>query len=178
MNDALSVRKDETGVVRLFRLDMPPEQARFLQAEPAALADKLGVTSLDPDQADVVRIDDLDDLGLAGYLTEGIGVADAAIASDRAMLDALRGYVLVLLSRAFGGQATEIRPGDGVTLLRTYGQVPIDRTGGPIEAESARPGGRARKSPRATRAQARRIGGSIFAVFMILIALIVWAVAT
>ena len=178
MSDALTVRKDETGVVRLFRLDMPPEQARFLQDEPAALADKLGVQTLDTDHADIVHIDDLDELGLAGYLTEGIGVAGAAIASDRAMLAALKGYVLVLLSRAFGGRAAEIRPGDGVTLLRTYGQVPTDWSGGHIETESAKPGSGVRMSPRAARAQARRIGGSIFAVFMILIALIVWVVAT
>ena len=178
MSDALTVHKNEAGVVRLFRLDMPPEHARFLQNEPAAVADKLGLESLDAEHVDVVRIGDLDELGLAGYLTEGIGVADDVIDADRELLGQLTGYVLVLLSRAFGGRAAEIRPGDGVTLLRTYGQVPTDWTGGLLESESAQTGSGVRSSPRVARAQARRIGGSIFAVFMILIALIVWMVVT
>lgn len=176
MTATLTVPPGERRVVRLFRLDMPPEQVRFLREEPAALADKLGVDHIDPAHADIIRIADLEEVGLSGYLVDGIGVDPAEIAPDRARLDAMEGHALVLLSRALGDEGAKINPGSGVDLVATYGQVATDWTAQPMQAESARPGSGTRIAPRKERARTRRIGGAIFAAVMAIIALVILAV--
>lgn len=176
MSDTLDIAPGETHVVRLFRLDMSPEQVRFLRDDPAALADILGLDQIDPAHADIIRLDDLEELGLSGYLVDGIGVDAAEIASDRARLDAMEGHVLVLLSRALGDSVTRLTPGSGVTLVATYRQVATDWSAKPMQSDSARPGSGTRAAPRKERARSRRIGGAIFAAVMVVLVLIILAV--
>lgn len=176
MTGPLTVPASERGIVRVFALDMPPEQARFL-SEPGALDQVLGVQGIDPADAQIIRIADLEEFGLLGYLTEGAGIPPSELAADRARLKALEGHVLVLFSRAFGGRAVTLAPHPGLTLIGAYAVEPTDWRGGPIETDSAKPySGGARASPRAARSQARRIGGLVFAVVMLLIALalLIW----
>lgn len=173
-DDALIVPQGERGRIRVFALDMRPEQAEFLR-EPGAADQVLGLAGLDPAQIDVIRIADLEELGLAGYLTEGCGLPEEQIAPDRAMLQALRGHVLVLRSRAFGGRAAVIAPEPGVRLIATYAEPGTNWRAEPIRTDSARPYSAARQSPREARARARRIGASLFAVVMTLVALLIWA---
>ncbi|MFD2857682.1 hypothetical protein ACFSZS_27225 [Seohaeicola zhoushanensis] len=52
-----------------------------------------------------------------------------------------------------------------------YHQVPTDWTAGKIASASATT---PRPSPRQARSRARRIGGAIFTVVMLLVALILW----
>lgn len=174
MNAALSVPSLESGVVRIFALNMPPEQARFLQQENTAVADVLGVSQIDPDYTEVFALSDLEELGLDGYLVEGCGIPAETIAADQHRLKTLSGWVLVVFSRAFGGEETNLTPAKGVELVSTYSETQTDWTSAaPIETQSALPGtGAARMPPRQARATARRIGGTIFAVFMVIIALI------
>jgi len=174
-DDALIVPEGEHGRIRVFALDMRPEQAAFLR-EPGAVDQVLGLAGLDPAQIDVIRIADLEDLGLAGYLTEGCGLPQEQIAPDREMLAALEGHVIVLRSRAFGGKAAVIAPQPEVRLVATYDEPDSDWSAQPLRSDSALPYSAPRQSPRAARDRARRIGGSLFAVVMVLIALLVWAV--
>ncbi|MDK3017247.1 hypothetical protein [Pseudodonghicola flavimaris] len=175
MSDPLSVVAGEHGVIRVFALEMRPEQAAF-QREEGAAAQMLGVATLEPGQVDVIRIADLEELGLAGYLTEGCGIPDAQIAPDRARLAALTGWVMVVRSRAFGGRAAQIAPAPELRLVATYREPGTDWTAAPLKSQSAEPFSAARPSPRAARARARRIGATLFAVVMALIALLLWLV--
>ena len=175
MTDPLTVRAGEKGVVRLFGLDMPPEQARFLR-EPGAAAQVLGVPDLDPDQVEVFAIADLEGVGLDGYLASGHGIPDSEIAPHRPRLQAVTGWVMVVRSRAFGGQALQLAPVDGVRLIATFTEPGTDwSSAGRIETDSARRGGAA--APRATRARAQRIGGTVFALVIVIVVAIVWLVA-
>lgn len=181
MSDPLDVRPGEARVVRLFHLDLPPEQIRFLRDEPAALADILGVGTLDPVQADLLRLADLDDLGLSGYLTEGMGVPAAALVGDAARLDTLEGHALIVRSAAFDPGGQRLAPKPGVALIAHYGEPGPDWTAtAPIRTQSAKasPNPAPRPSPRAARARARRIGGGVFAVVMLALALLLWALLT
>lgn len=173
MSDLLTVRPGEMRAVRVFHLDLAPEHVRFLRDEPGALADALGVPALDPAHVQILKLADLDELGLATYLTEGAGVDEAEVAPDRARLDALTGYALILLSRAHQGRAETLTPRKGIEPVAIYGQPATDWTAGRIQTDSALPG---RVPPRAARDRARRIGGGIFAVVMLLVALILWLV--
>lgn len=164
----------ERGVIRLFALGMRPEQAAFLK-EPGALAQVLGIEALDMEQVEIFPVSDLEDIGLTGYLTEGCGVPRTQIEEDREMLQALEGHVLLIRSRAFGGEETRLTPADQIVLKGTYGERRTNWKAAPETAESAKPNSAPKLSPREARSQARRIGAALFAIVMALIALAVWA---
>jgi len=170
--EPMILRAGERGIVRVFALNMPPEQARFLR-EPGAVDEHLGTSPVDVAHVDIFPVSDLEELGLAGYLVEGCGIPEDELIADRDRLNAVTGWVLIVRSRAFGGRAVTLAPGPGLSLLGAWSEAPTDWSGGPIETTSARPGSAPRQSPRTARAQSRRIGGTIFFVFMaILLALI------
>ena len=85
MSDTFQVTKNETGLIRLFAVDLPPEEIDGLRE--AELARALGVDALDVDQIDLFSADDLKGLGLVVYMTEGLGIAEAELDGDRARLD-------------------------------------------------------------------------------------------
>jgi hypothetical protein len=173
----ITVAAGERRVVRVFALDLPAAQLAFLREEPNAIADMLGGGPLDPDHVDLIRLRDLDDLGLAGYLSEGCDVDAADLAAQRDRIEALTGHVLVVLSRAFSGEARMLQPKPGVTLAARFGQRETDwSANAPLTSDSAKPHSAPRPAPRKARADARRIGAAIFAVFMVAIAAILWAV--
>ncbi|WP_291730107.1 hypothetical protein [Leisingera sp. F5] len=176
MEGVIHIPAGERGVIRLFALAMPPEQAAFLK-EPGALAQVLGIKVLDMDQVEIFPVTDLEDVGLTGYLTEGCGVPRAQVEEDREMLQALEGHVLLIRSRAFAGAETRLTPAEQITLMGTYGERQTDWNAPPATAESAKPHSAPKLSPRQARTKARRIGAALFAVVMLLAALLVWVLA-
>lgn len=80
----------------------------------------LGDLDLDPAFVELFDVADLSDIGLAGYLTDGLGVPDAALAADRARLQAVEGPVLILLSKALHGRAVALRLDPRLQLIGTY----------------------------------------------------------
>lgn len=174
MTQPLTVPAGETGVLRLFALDMPGEQVKFMR-EPGAIADLLGVSAINPDDVEIFPVSDLDELSLPGYLREGHTIPDEQIAADRARLAAQTGHVMVVHSRAFGGRATTLHPAGSLIPLGTYSATPTDWTARPQPVpESARLHSGARIPPRAARNSARKVGGVIFAVVMALVVLLLW----
>jgi hypothetical protein len=102
----------ERGVIRLFAIDLPPEDITAF-AEPSddwPLKAALGARVLDPDYVEAFEVKDVAEIGLTNYLIQGGGINEAAIAQDRLRLDALRGPLVVITSGAFGGQAQVIDP--------------------------------------------------------------------
>lgn len=176
MSVPLTIAASEHGVVRIFAMDMSAEQAEF-QREPGAAAQMLGATDLDDAHVDIVRIADLDELGLSGYLITGMGIPQDQITPDIGMLSALTGYVMILRSSAFRGQAQELSHDPRLSLITTYREAGTDWTAQPLESESAQPFSAPRQSPREARSRARRIGATLFAVIMSLIILGLLAVA-
>ncbi|HBM41952.1 MAG TPA: hypothetical protein DD402_19185, partial [Sulfitobacter sp.] len=61
------------------------------------------------------------------------------ISRDRARLDALDGYVLLLFSSAFDGQEATLDLGPELTMIGTYGEAQPDMSVTPLEADSAQP---------------------------------------
>ncbi|WP_164659370.1 hypothetical protein [Tropicibacter sp. Alg240-R139] len=136
MSNPLHIRKGEQRILRLFALDMHPEQARFLQ-EPGAVAQVLKIAPLDDEQVKVFPVTDLEDLGLFGYLSEGCGVDPAQL--DKLALDAIKGWVLLMRSKAFCGNEAELAPGDGFNLIGIYTEDGTDWSAEPIQTSSAAP---------------------------------------
>lgn len=168
---SLTVPAGERDILRLFSLNMPAEQARFL-SEPGAVDQLLGVTDLDPTQIEIIALHDLEELGLAGYLTDGCAIPASQI--SRAALEALTGYVLLLRSRTFGGRALTLKPTSQLALVASYTEPATDWSADPMTTSTI-----ARRSPpRAARSRARRIGLALFSVMMTLIALALYLVLT
>ncbi|KPD13488.1 hypothetical protein [Phaeobacter sp. 11ANDIMAR09] len=174
MAGVIKIPAGERGVIRIFDLDMAPEQARFLR-EPGALAQVLGIDEIDLDHVEIFPISDLEELGLAGYLTQGCGLAEAEIAADRKALTALEGHILLLRSRAFGGKATHLTPASQIRPIASYGETPVNWSAPPMSTpESSKPYSAPKTSPRDARNAARRIGATLFAIVMSLVFLILY----
>ncbi|WP_171209016.1 MULTISPECIES: hypothetical protein [unclassified Ruegeria] len=160
----LKVAPKERGVLRMFALDMPPEEAKF-QRELGAADQMLGIVGLAADQIDVFPVSDLEDMGLYGYLHEGCGVSLDQL--DRTALEAVKGWVMVVRSAAFGGRALRLEPDPRVHLVGLYTEEATNWTGGKIETESAKPF----SAPQAASSDQspQRLGSAVLAVLALLI---------
>lgn len=147
----MDIPPHETGVVRVFAIDLPEaEIRRFVEKDLSAddpakdtdalswpLRDALGAARLDEDFVDVIAVKDLAEVGLAGYLVDGMGLPEAAIAPDRAALDALESQVLVVVSHAFGGIAQTLDVKPPLRLVGVYRETQPKPVIGSIDSEAA-----------------------------------------
>lgn len=131
MSDTMQITATEHGVVRLFAIET---------AQPfdhSALATALGIDRLDTKQADIITIDDLDELGLEGYLALGMGIAADEIEAMRPQIAALKGDVALIRSAAFGGKPVTLTPKAPLRWIASFGEVPLDTIATPIKTASA-----------------------------------------
>lgn len=120
MTAPLAIPEAETGVVRLFAIDLPDAEARAFASDPGALARALGAEGLDARHVDVFPVSRVSALGLATFLAEGHGIAPADLAPEADMLEALEGHVAVVTSGAFRGRAMTLAPSPPLRLLGTW----------------------------------------------------------
>lgn len=118
---SVSIPAHDQHGLRVFTARLTPEDLRRDKA--ALVAALLRDPDLDPAFVEIFDLADLSGVGLAGYLTEGLGVPDAAVAADRTRLDALQGPVLILLSKALHGRAVTLTPDPRLTLVGTFAEA-------------------------------------------------------
>ncbi|WP_406648360.1 hypothetical protein QEZ52_04895 [Aliisedimentitalea scapharcae] len=171
MTGTITIPTGERAIIRVFTLDMRPEQVKFL-SETGALEQVLGIEEMNRDQIEIFSTDDLEELGLTGYLIEGCGLSPEEIDPQSDVLSAIKGDVLLIRSRAFGGRETRLNPADQIQLVATLSEPSTNWSGTPIETASAQLYSATKQSPRAARARARRIGFTLFAVMMALITIV------
>ena len=146
------------------------EAAKTDAAKRAVIETLLGKEGVKLSHVDLMAIDDLDELGLSGYLAEGPGIADSELAPHRARLDALIGYVLVLYSGAFKTD-TDITLGKELTLIATLKQDPTSWDAGQVlESKAATEPMPAKKKP-----SDAAMSGRIAMLALLVIALLTWA---
>lgn len=177
MRQTVQIPQDERGVIRVFSLSMTPAEAKRLKGDGAAIAAALGASGpVDPAHVEVFPLTDLSGLGLPGYLTEGGAVPSEQIAPDRARLDALEGWAMVVFSLAFGRAQMSLDPIPALTLIGTYGEAPRDLTGdGPVEAQTARPEpAPPAKKQRSDAAMSGMVATLVLAVLAIFTAVLIW----
>lgn len=138
MTDDLTVSRHEAGVTRVFAINLPEDRAKPLaDGDGARLAALLGVDRVNPEHVEVIRVDDLQPIGLSGYLTEGFGVPSETMEGDRARLDTLDGHVLLVRSPAFEGREETLAPSDDLTLIATYREPASAPSFEPIRTDGA-----------------------------------------
>ncbi|WP_158969096.1 hypothetical protein [Chachezhania sediminis] len=166
----------EAGAIRVYALQMPAEQVRFL-SEPGALEQVLGVAELDRAQVDIFQVRDLEEVGIAGYLVDGCGVPEEQVAEAAPRLNALDGAVMIVRSRAFGGKPADLTLHAGVVPVAFFTEPPAAGAEPMPDFESARPGGApAREAPRTRRKTSREAGIALLILSLgLLIALVTLA---
>lgn len=132
----MKITATEHSVVRLFAIDLPAQDAVAFDID--ALGAALGGVALDAEQVDLIPIDDLDELGLDGYLIHGIGINKSEVVQLRPQIRALNGYAAVIRSAAFGGMATTLKPQKPIRWVATFGETALDLTAKPMKSESAK----------------------------------------
>ena len=145
----LQIPEGEAGRIRVFALSMTDSEAKALAANTSGVPetdgarsyqeDVIGASDLDHDFIEVFPLKNLEGLGLSGYLLEGHDVVAAEVEQDKAKLTALGGWVMIVMSKAFGGTARSLSLDPRLTLIGTYSQEGIDWTPVPIETAAAKP---------------------------------------
>lgn len=171
MSTLLHIPAHEAHVVRVFAVI---EDAAAPLADEDVLAALGAAGEVQTAEIELFDLRDLQDLTLADYLAEGHGIAAKELEPMRGQLNALTGRVLILPSRAFAGQATEMRV---AAALRLVGRFTEERT--PVQFEPLPAGGAAGmiaagadKRPRRQRA-ARWLAFGFFAILAVVVALVI-----
>ena len=135
----LDIPAYEQGVTRVFALSMTPDAAQRLRDESARQSTLLGAAALTLQGVEIFPISDLGELGLVGYLREGVDAQESDLARDGAKLAALEGWVMLLHSSAFAGEPTTLTLAPQITLVGTYSQQAAPAPETVLESDAAEP---------------------------------------
>jgi hypothetical protein len=111
-------------VLAVNRAESALRKIRDEESRAALVAELLGRDDARLTHVDLIAIDDLGEIGLAGFLVDGPGVPAEELAAHKARLEALSGFVLILYPGVFGSTETEITLGPDLTLIATLDQEP------------------------------------------------------
>lgn len=176
MSDRIEIKPTEVGVVRVFDVDLDATAAEAFNRRNGnwPLREALGAEMLDPDYVNLFQIEDLEGVGLAGYLQDGMGVAEKELADHRAALDRLTDTVLVLGSRAFGGTAQVLNTRAPLHLVATFNEDKIPVSFDPLPYDSARRPADEKKAPPSDAAMSGRVATIALLVLFALTGLVIW----
>lgn len=120
MTDPLRIPLTQDRAVWLFAIDLPDAGVEgFLAGD---LAAALGVDHVDPAQVEVIDTDTIKLIGLATYLTEANALDEAMVGPDAAMLDALKGRLLMVFRSALGRGGTRFDPKPPLRFIGHYAE--------------------------------------------------------
>ncbi|MFK7870140.1 MAG: hypothetical protein AB8B58_12985 [Roseobacter sp.] len=142
MTTTIDIPRGDWGHIRVFAVNAPAQDvADMLAKAPKSdvARDLLGSPHLDTRSAEIFPVKDLEGLGLAQYLVDGYAVPIDTLADDRTKLEALEGYVLLLFSDSFAGEATALSTGARLTYIGAYSETLPDNAQRPVHTPSAAP---------------------------------------
>lgn len=183
MTKSIEIPQAERHVYRVFHIRRDPKAVKALidgEAEEGieAAAMLLGSNELETEYVELIDLEDLKEIGLSGYLIEGYGLPNEDVMADATKLDALEGYVLLLLPEILGHRGGVLNPNPDVVLVATYKGEGTDWTEKePIESESAAPftaPPETVKKKLSDAAMSGRIAMLALIVIFLLTALVVW----
>ncbi|MFW2540995.1 aspartate carbamoyltransferase catalytic subunit [Primorskyibacter sp. 2E107] len=137
----MNINGSETGTVRLFHLDLPPEAIERFTAMAGTgewpLKYGLGATRLRTAFVDVVDIRDLGDMPLSRYLSEAHSTSGADFTAAKPQIDALRGHVVVLPSQAFDNTSQTLTVAAPLRWIGTFSEEPGKGRGPKLRSNAA-----------------------------------------
>ncbi len=173
MNNLL-IPRHEAGIIRVFAISRPiATLARELKQQPkAALASALLGHEITEDAFELFALSDLTGVGLPSYLSEGYDIAPETLRQDRAKLEALDGYVLLVFSRVSDAGDVTLNPTSELTLIGSYSEPRAAQAAAPIATPSAKAYSGA-KEP-ATAPTRSRVRNALSVISVALTLLLIW----
>ncbi len=170
----IEIKQSESGAIRVFAISRPiADMARALKQKPkAALADEMLGHPVTVEDIELFALSDLTGVGLPRYLSDGYDVDSQALRRDRARLDALDGYVLLVFSSVAADGDVRLSPGPDLTLIGTYHEARAQHAAGPIAVEAAKPYTGTNPAPKAPGRS--RVGSALTAVLALMIMILIW----
>ena len=169
MSTPVKISATEHGVIRVFAWD--GDDVPGLDEVKAAL----GARELHDSHVDIIDLNDLDEYGLSGYLTEGLGVAKDEVAPLAPRFGILKGRVVVISSPAFGGVAQSLTVRAPLRPLATLNEMREDIRFEELPAGATR--AEADKPRASNAAMSGRIAALALLIMFALVALMVWIAA-
>ena len=171
MTEPINIPATGTAAIHLFAINLDDSKLKQFADSDALLTHILGHIPDRPEQAEIIRLKDIEEIGLTEYLREGPGIDDVVLAPHRSRLDALEGHVLILYPGAFASD-TVLAPTPTATFIAQLDRDPPDWTDKQtLHSEAATtpapPAGRKRPSDAA-------MSGRIAMVALILLGLLTW----
>ncbi|MBN9890046.1 aspartate carbamoyltransferase catalytic subunit [Salipiger abyssi] len=174
---AMQINGSESGVVRLFHLDLPPEAVERFTTQAGTgeypLQYALGASRLRPAFVDVVAIRDLGNMSLSAYLGEAYQLSGEDFRQMAPRIDALRGHVVILPSQAFDHVSQELSVASPLRWVASFQEETAKPRGPALRSKSAAgtlSGAPARATPGRRRLMLALIGLAVL-VLLVLAAL-------
>jgi len=183
MTDRINVPANEHGVVRIFAIDLPRDDlAAFAPPElegvevmaQSPLRAALGVDRLDMEYVDIIHPEDLGEMGLSGYLNDGLGLSAQEIAGARTHLDGITGPVALVLSKAHAGEAAILTPRAPLRWVATLNEPQDVHDMAPLRSDGAAGVVTGGKPPKSDAAIGGRIATIALLVLALLVILMIW----
>lgn len=167
MTAPLIITQSQAPALHLFHLNPAQAQARLLAEAPtpATIAAALGLQTLPPGGAEVIRLADIEALGLRSFLETGLDVRPEALAPLAHTFAALHGHVLIVHPRIASTGDVTLYPGPGLVPL---GSVP-QATAAPARLQTPEPARMGDHLTPQTSAPANPKGGAAVLVLLVLI---------
>ncbi len=181
MSDRIEIKSSETGIVRVFAVDISTDEIGAFTARNGRwpLREALGAETLDPEHIQVFDAADLTGVGLPGYLIDGHAIPEDQIAPLRGRLEAQTGTVMVITSSAFSSTAQVLTPRAPLRLIASFSEAHTPITFGALPDASAQPQQpdpdtpAPRKKP-SDAAMSGRVAMVVLLVLALLVAVMVW----
>ncbi len=143
MNDTIEIPENERETVHVFALDLPAADAEaFVEGggeDNWPLKSVLGADTLRARHIEAFRASDLEGVGLADYLINGLGVDPEHIDPDRGKLDAANAHIVIIHAPAFDGEAQSLTTRPPLTHLGSYSQIQAEQRLVPLPGTAAEP---------------------------------------
>lgn len=175
---SIDITATEQGVIRVFAISRPiASMARALKQETKiGLATELLGHPVTEGDIELFALSDLTGVGLPGYLADGYDIDANALRADRAKLDALDGYILLVFSTIGGTDPVRLIPDADLTLIGTYEEPKRKHAAAPVAVEAAMP--YTGHSPDPTAPKRSRIGSAVGAIAVLAILILIWWILT
>ncbi|MFD1344164.1 aspartate carbamoyltransferase catalytic subunit [Litorisediminicola beolgyonensis] len=150
----MDIPSSESGTVRLFHLDLPPEAIERFTAQAGTgewpLQYALGADRLRPGFVEVISVREILPMTLSSYLAEAYGLGGEEFRGARSQIDALTGHVVIVPSEAFGHQAQTLTVASPLRWIGTFSEPQGTRAQGKVRSKAAeghvQPGGTGTRS--------------------------------
>lgn len=176
MTLASTVTASEAEVIRVYEVALPDQKAEALTVADIGRALTLNEadSDLDPEYVDIFPVNALDDYGLKGYLIEGLGIREGALAPYDSKIQRAEGYIVVVLSKAFRNKPLGLKNGHPLRLIGAFSErkaesIDVDLTTPSAEKSAPKP-----KKQKSEAAQSGMVATVALLVMFAFVALIVW----